>query len=200
MLKKFKCTFSQKKTMAVFTKFISVVNKGKLSWTLTRRCCSTRSCLFVSGKYGTGLASTVVPDLDIERDVNSQDLAENLRARKLDIKNIDLKALANGAKYLVWLDAEDERLESRRKEIGVAISELGVDCDGEVKDQLVSESREVKQALKTVSRDRWEVEDSVVIDYFQLPNRIDQNTPKDADQQVSIFFNFDFYTNQLVSW
>ncbi len=191
MLKKFKCTFSQK-TMAVFTKFISVVNKGKLSWTLTRRC-STRSCLFVSGKYGTGLASTVVPDLDMERDLNSQDLAENLRARKLDIKNIDLKALANGAKYLAWLDAEDERLESRRKEIGVAISELGVDCDGEVKDHLVSESREVKQALKTVSRDRWEVEDSFVIDYFQLPNRIDQNTPKDADQQVSIFFFFLFY-------
>ena len=173
--------------MAVFTKFISVVSKGNISWTLTSRCCSTRSCMFVSGKYGTGLASTVIPDLDIERDLNSQDFAENLRARKLDIQRFDLKAIANSAKYLFWLDAEDERLEFRRKEIGVKISELGVECDGEVKDKLVSESREVKKALKVVSRDRWEVEDSAVIDYLQLPNRIDQNTPENNDRQVPVF-------------
>jgi hypothetical protein len=99
--------------MAVFAKLICRLSPTNVSLVFAR-CSSARSCLFVSGKYGTGLASTVCPDLDMERDLrNAHDVAESLAARNLDATKFDLKAIANSAKYMQWLEAEDARLEAR---------------------------------------------------------------------------------------
>jgi seryl-tRNA synthetase len=178
--------------MSVFTKIGSIVNirySGKLIY----RSCSTRSCLFISGKYGTGLASVVIPDVDIEQDLLNKNFEENFRARKIDPKKFDLKAIANSAKYLDWLDAEETRLEVRRQEIAQKISEFGPNSESEEKDRLVAESREVKQAMKSAMRNRWEVEDSAVFDYFQLPNRLSDRTPINDDRQVYIFDAYSDY-------
>lgn len=180
------------KTMALFAKFISLrgcrVSAGKIV-NIQRHCSSIPSCLYVSGKYGTSLTNTVIPDLDISNDFQSQDFAENLKARKMDLAKFDLKAIALGAKYLAWLDAEDIRLESRRKEISVEISKLTSEADKEAKDKLVAESREVKQAMKNASRNRWELEDTTILGYLHLPNRLHKNTPREADQQVAALLN-----------
>ena len=175
--------------MAFFAKFISLrgcrASAGKII-NIQRHCSGIPSCLYVSGKYGTSLTNTVIPDLDISNDFQSQDFAENLKSRKMDLAKFDLKAIAHSAKYLAWLDAEDTRLESRRKEISLEISKLTSDGDKEARDKLVAESREVKQAMKVATRDRWELEDSTVLGYLHLPNRLHENTPRDADQQVAV--------------
>jgi len=229
------------KTMAFFAKFISLRAcraSGKII-NIQRHCSSIRSCLYVSGKYGTSLTNTVIPDLDISNDFQSQDFAENLKARKMDLAKFDLKAIAHSAKYLAWLDAEGSRLEARRQEISQEILKLTSEADKEARcqfhqrftyeffvrtsflaafsryvsalapkfrtkdarvnvdeidgrEKLVAESREVKQAMKISMRDRWELEDSTVLGYLHLPNRLHENTPRDAEQQVSIPSTFYF--------
>ena len=171
--------------MSVFAKFVLSAH-APVFGQLLRRCCSTKSCLFIPGKYGTGLASTVIPDVDIERDMKAQNYEQNLRARKINPDKFDLKAIANSAKFLDWLDAEELRLENCRQEIAKKNSELGQGSGNEEIETLRSESREVKQAMKAVVRDRWEIEDSAVFDYFQLPNRLDDRTPTDGDRQVGV--------------
>ncbi len=180
--------------MAFFAKFISLRAcraSGKII-NIQRHCSSIRSCLYVSGKYGTSLTNTVIPDLDISNDFQSQDFAENLKARKMDLAKFDLKAIAHSAKYLAWLDAEGSRLEARRQEISQEILKLTSEADKEAREKLVAESREVKQAMKISMRDRWELEDSTVLGYLHLPNRLHENTPRDAEQQVSIPSTFYF--------
>lgn len=145
--------------------------------------CSARSCLYVSGKYGTNITATVIPDLNIEKDLESCNFEENLSARKMPTANIDLKALAGSAKYLAWIDSEDSRLESRRKEISAAI--LTLSEDSAERAQLVAESREVKQALKAVTQYRWDLDDQSVLTYLHLPNKLSQNTPLEDDRQVT---------------
>jgi hypothetical protein len=50
----------------------------------------------------------------MERDLrNAHDVAKSLAARNLDATKFDLKAIANSAKYMQWLEAEDARLEAR---------------------------------------------------------------------------------------
>ena len=139
--------------MSVLTKLISSMCAPEFRH-LVRRLCSTKSCLYIPGKYGTGLASTVIPDLDIERDMKAQDFERNFRARKISPEKFNMKAIASSAKFLDWLDAEELRLENRRQEIARKISHLGQDSGNEEVASLRSESQEVKQAMKSVVRDR----------------------------------------------
>ena len=171
--------------MSVATKLLSSLNL-KLALRFSYRHCSTRSCVFISGKYGTGLASTVIPDVDIEHDLQSQNLEENLLARKIDSQKFDLKSILMSAKYLDWLDTEDTRLENERKEIAQKILQLP---ESELKETLKAEARTIKQAMKSVTRDRWAIEDSAVLDYFNLPNRLSDRTPREGDFQVHLHFH-----------
>ena len=171
--------------MSVATKLLSSLNI-KLALRFSYRHCSTRSCVFISGKYGTGLASTVIPDVDIEHDLQSQNLEENLLARKIDSQKFDLKSILMSAKYLDWLDTEDTRLENERKEIAQKILQLP---ESELKETLKAEARTLKQVMKSVTRDRWAIEDSAVLDYFNLPNRLSDRTPREADLQVHLHFH-----------
>ena len=172
--------------MAVLQRIVGLLSYRstvfKLATCVSKRSCSTRSCLYVSGKFGTSMTSAVSPDLNIEKDLEECDFTENLAARKMSMANIDLKALATSAKYLAWLDAEDSRLESRRQEIATQISALGEDSAERA--QLVTESREIKQALKVVTRDRWDLDGLAVITYLHLPNKLCNDTPRDDDKQV----------------
>ena len=172
--------------MAVLQRIVGLLSYRstvfKLATGVSKRSCSTRSCLYVSGKFGTSMTSAVSPDLNIEKDLEECDFTENLAARKMSMANIDLKALAASAKYLAWLDAEDSRLESRRQEIATQISALGEDSAERA--QLVTESREIKQALKVVTRDRWDLDGLAVITYLHLPNKLCNDTPRDDDKQV----------------
>lgn len=140
------------------------------------RKCSAKTCLYISGKYGHEMGSTVFADLDIDDTLRSQDVTFNLRARKLNLQ-IEPEAIVKGLRYLAWLDQEWQKLDAQRSKLVALMNE----SDPVAKEKLGFEYNEIKKEMKSNLNYRWNIEDSSVVDFLRLPNRLHPSTPIASD-------------------
>lgn len=137
------------------------------------------SALYISGHRASNTFSYINPYLDIEdRFKNIDKLKHNLTLRRLDV---DIDGLQNVWQLYKSLDGKKSILENKQTEIAKHLSimkkENHLDGDKQQEfDKLITHLKIIKEDLKALKETVWEMEDSFVVNFLNLPNTIDPRT------------------------
>jgi seryl-tRNA synthetase len=142
----------------------------------------------VSGRNLNNTTPPVVPYLNIEKELGSnipQMHSSLLLRNKSKNNSINIHEILKGSARLRCIYAEEENLNCRREEIKEIFkhnpNQLTVD-------DLKKEGRDIKKTLKLLRDERWEIEETALMQYIKLPNYLDKSIPENLEDEVLIEF------------
>ena len=141
--------------------------------------------LFVSGERATNTTCVVNPEYEDFDEETAAEVGRSLALRRgtdSDGGGPDLKRLARGVGYLRYFQTEEERLEKEADQLMMEKRELDQEEEKQKVLDLASRIKELRKKARLVKRDRWSLEDSVVLPVLELPNRLSECCPLGKDE------------------
>ncbi len=149
-----------------------------------------KSALYIPGSQSSVVVRTVLPDLNSAKVFGDGEdsMEKNLHARGTSSEQlgVDLKRVAEGLERLVSTKATGAKLDEEHAVIvqklksEIAKSEPNQDLVANFKSDLA----EIKQRRKAGNQERWTLEESVVLPFLKLPNRLHEKTPLGQEPEV----------------
>ena len=161
-----------------------------------RFCSKSNSAALVSPLYIVGKDSTIAPNVVIP---DVEDLFEKFDRKRAE-KNLELRqmsvppAVANIEKareYLRFIDGSIEDKKAEAEGIQKEFKRLKEANQGNViDDEEMKERRErakaIRKEIKSLVRDRWELEERAVVPLVSLPNSLKENCPIKENVVISV--------------
>ena len=151
---------------------------------ISKNCSTNKSALLVSGRIKSSVTPPVEPCLNIEHILKNKcsEMKASLALRnKGNVINISLDEIIRAAERLRSIEEEERLLNCRRDEIKALFKESE---DPLTIDNIKEEAKKIKSSLKTLKYERWNIEETALIDYLRLPNFLDQSTPQEVEDQI----------------
>lgn len=136
------------------------------------------SALYITGQKASETYSVLTPHIDCDSKFNNiSQLQENVSARGLDI---NVEKLKKSWDFLKSVKETKYQLESRREETSKKIrtlaSEKSEKSDSEINGLKIL-GKMLRDNLKTITKEIWELEESVILRILALPNDLHPDTP-----------------------
>lgn len=132
------------------------------------------SALFVTGDKAKEQFAVLTPVMNFEeRFGNVEELQENIKRRRLNIKIDDVMT-----EYSVYKSVEDKKksMENRRNEIAQLFKQNPPDVEG-----LKIQAVQIREDLKVLKENSYFLEDQFVHNYLNLPNFIHPQVPQNLE-------------------
>ncbi|KAG7160206.1 serine--tRNA synthetase-like protein Slimp isoform X1 [Homarus americanus] len=132
------------------------------------------SALYMPGNKATTMDCAVSPYLDFsKRFENLSDLKSNVNQRGL---NINIHDIMN--KWTTWRQLECHRLELEEERVVIAkkIKGLKNNSDQDKLRELKQHGKKIREQLKALTQELWDLEEVAVIGALQLPNHLHHST------------------------
>ncbi|KAK6195861.1 hypothetical protein SNE40_001201 [Patella caerulea] len=139
-----------------------------------------RSALFLSDA-NPNEDSIVKVDIDLKEILSSpSQIKENLAARKIDL---NISELLDDYEKMKIIEKKKLDVEQERSDITIrvgALSKVKLNDDlRRSKEILIQRGKEVKQLAKQIQKQWWDIEERVILQSLQIPNKLHPNTPKE---------------------
>ena len=149
---------------------------------LSRNCSLKKSALFIPNRIRTNITPSVDPYLNITKTLTPivDDMQQSL-SKRIQRNGYDLKDIIKSADRLNQIEWEEARLFEIRDQTRILISE---EKDQSKIEKLKEDAKELKESLKKLRNERWEIEETTLIEYVRLPNTIHENTPMSSEDEI----------------
>lgn len=152
---------------------------------LLRAYCS--STLFVTGNKGHKTASILIPHLDYEeRFQGIEKLKRNVTLRKLEL---DVDKIYQLWEKLRSVEQKKVNMEQKRIEISSTTKYLKKNNNLEELEKLKIQGRSLRNDIKKITTDFWEIQEKAVGQFLSLPNDLDPDTPEIEEKVLYEFGN-----------
>ncbi|KAK3609125.1 hypothetical protein CHS0354_036035 [Potamilus streckersoni] len=157
---------------------------------ISKRYYST-SRLFISDSTAGQISQYVDLDLDIDARLSDpKKLKANMEARKIQFS---VDELVTNRRRMLDIKEQKERLEMEReenaKQMAVLVREKkGLPEFSALSRPMIERGKEVKEKLKSIMSQWWEVEENVMLTALSLPNNLHPQTPDSSPEVVEEYF------------
>lgn len=148
--------------------------------------CSPGSALYITGQKASETYAVLTPYIDCETKFqNISLLKENIKSRGLDI---DVDKLKKSWDFLKTVKQTKYQLEARREEttkkIKILVPQKTEKSESEITTLKIL-GKLIRDNLKTISKEIWDLEETVMIRILSLPNDLHSDTPRDSELVIS---------------